>query len=149
MFNIVKVKNSVVIKSNDGKDLITLYKGEDDNYELKLNCNLNVTMNGGLQLTTDTLDIVTYGDTSIDTVDSKLWLNSRESKQIREEKYAKEFRIQARKKLKEFENFIDQSKKDLIDDAYQKQDTIVEKNKKTLVDMYERSNTSCECDHAV
>ncbi len=143
-----KRKSNICIKSNNNsltiggpKQSIRLYLNDNNDLNIKVFGNIELDVNGEMS-------ILSSGDFSIDTINSKLYFNSKMSSQIRNNKSSIEYRKRQENNVKQLlskaeeatkvlESIdagtpITQDQKDIIDIVRQQQTEVLQNLKKQI-----------------
>lgn len=92
----LNIKNKI-FKVSGPKQNITFRLDDDNNLKVNIEGNIEISINGEL-------NILSSSDIAIDTVDSRLYLNSKMASQIRDKKESIEYREKQRKELKKMQS---------------------------------------------
>ena len=118
--NVEPVHNGFTINHNHQK-LLTI-RVENDQLGLTINRNFKLKIEGEFDVEVDNqVDVTTHGDLNLDTWKSKLHMNSRRSKHIKDLDDAIKFREEAKEVMRRHQIFVDNHKEIL-----QRIDAVVE-----------------------
>jgi len=125
-----KLENGIIVKDPSGSNYIQLVQNENG-FNIDIGGNVNFSVNGNVMVSTQgTTNYVSFGDINVDSWESTLNMNSRKAIQIKNYPDAIAYRDIVEGKLREYEEWKEKHKDELITSMDEMNNTCIEHNPK-------------------